>query len=307
MSNYLKQERAFETAINRGIGHFRSGELDHAVSAIQKYIRQPSADHITTVRNALAAWRRLHPKEYGDRGAPIENDLRTELHQQLDKWGVPKAPATTTATAPVVSGTNWSSANVKSWVEARRGELEKHAAFACGDLLHHQPPSSGAIKEPNWNVGYARVANPARRAVVWARYGDKKNYPGLPTQSGMYLGRAWKAHQFSQVHAAVSGGKRGVCTTFAQASAHILTNGRPQGPRIEVVSWSGGHVFVLVNRKGGYVANSAVPDAWINEPEIVIVDTWLGSLGWPPIAYGRGEYRSGMVNNLTCVAERPAS
>jgi len=54
MSNYLTQPNAFEHTIDRGAGHFRSGELDEAVKAIRRYIQEPNPPHITAVRNWLS-------------------------------------------------------------------------------------------------------------------------------------------------------------------------------------------------------------------------------------------------------------
>ena len=304
MSDYLSKLNSFERAIDRGIGHFRSSELDGSVRAINTYIKKPNAPNITAVRNWLAGWKSRNPKEYANRGAPIENDLRAELNQHLDKWGVPKAPTDAPPTGP---GPAWTASNVRAWVESRRAALEKFGAYACGDLKHGQP-KTGGTGEPDWNNGFARIANPAKRKEIWDRYRDAKNYPGVGAQSGILIGRQWKAMQFSGIYQAVTTGKRGVCTTFAQAAAHVLTSALPHGPRVEVVSWGGGgagHVFVLVNRAGGYLGDK-VPDAWVNEADIVIVDPWRASLGWQTISYGKSQYRSGMVNGLACVGEKPA-
>jgi len=304
MSDYLTQANSFEHVIDRGAGRFRSGELDEAVKAIRRYIKQPSAKHIASVRNWLAAWKHHNPKEFADRGAPIQDELRAELHHHLDNWHVPKAPGTTgTGTAPVAAS---NAGNVKQWIEQRRGALETLGSYACGDLMH--PPGSQVPGKINWEKGFATIANPLQRDAIWKRYCDQVNYRGMGAQHGMLSGKTWKGQQFAGVYSAVTGGKRGVCTTFGQAAAHVLTKGIPSGPRVEVVTWgnqSTGHVFVLVNRKGGYSGNN-VPDSWVKEKDVVIVDPWRGSLGWQTISFGITQYRSGMVAGLMCVGEKPA-
>ncbi|MGH9419580.1 MAG: hypothetical protein ACRD3J_06375, partial [Thermoanaerobaculia bacterium] len=85
-----------------------------------------------------------------------------------------------------------------------------------------------------------------------------------------------------------------ICTEFAFASAHVLTNGRVGGPTVEVVSWSGGgssaHVYVLVGRTPGRVGTKLTArSTW--GAGCVVVDVWLAALGHK-VAYwtGNNEY-----------------
>lgn len=322
MSTYLSVDKSFERAIARGAGHFRSAELDTAVRTIAAFIKSKNAQTITAVRNALGNWRDRNPKEYADRGQPIESDLRTELHAQLDFFKVPKAaPSTATvSSAPVNANAAWSLKDVTVWIQALRADLERLGSYACGDLLHGQPKidrygkpvTYDPHKGPDWTQGFARVANPSQHTQVLQRYNDKKNYPGSTNEmlTPMLIGRGWKAGVCKGFFDAVSTGKRGVCTSFGQAAGHVLTHGRQHGPRVELVSWGGnrvGHVYVLVNRSGGYVGQgNAVPDDWVSQPQLVVVDAWLGSLGWPVIYIGGPNYRSSMRTGLLCTGEKPA-
>ncbi|HEX5420345.1 MAG TPA: hypothetical protein VFY39_10125 [Gammaproteobacteria bacterium] len=297
MNKYFTDRSAFEAAIRRGAGHFRSSELDAAVSAIKKYVDRPSAENIKRVRDCLAAWKTRNPKEFQNRGAPIEDDLRAQLYRLLDQWKVPKQAA---------GGTG--AINVKQWMEQRRAGIETLSTYACSDLTHGQPktynPKSGA--EPDWNRGFAKLAVPSKRAEIWKRYTTAKAHP---TQIVVPRGREWLSWLYKGNYTSVTRGRCGVCTTFAQSAAHLLTSGIEHGPRVEIVSWgdsSTGHVFVLVNRQGGYQANNRVPDDWKQESNVVVVDAWLGSLGCPPIAFGGPNYRSGMVQGLICCGEKPA-
>jgi hypothetical protein len=311
MSTYLTVRKAFETTINRGAFSSRSSELKTLVAAVDAFIGRMDKQTIAAVRDAFYRWRDRNPKEYADRGAPIEGDLKTELRDMLRHFAVPMLPpGVAEEDEAEASGPSMSLKEVTAWIQPLRARLEAFAGYACGDLLHGQPKgvTYDPVKGPDWNQGFAALAQPGKRAEIFARYNDKVRYPGSTSImiTPMLIGRDWKPMVCSGFHSAVTGGKRGVCTSFGQAAAHVLTAGLKHGPRVELVSWGGssvGHVFVLVNRAGGYMGNR-IPDSWVHEPAVVVVDTWLGSLGHGVISIGPANYRSSMRTGLTCTGEK---
>jgi len=111
---------------------------------------------------------------------------------------------------------------------------------------------------------------------------------------------------YNMVYQKVTQERAGICTQFAKAAAHVLTSGRANGPRVEIVAFDN-HVYVLVGRSGGYKGHLLSSD-WVQDAGVVIVDPWAGSLGHPTVYENYASYPlKGMVNPLKIVAERPAS
>lgn len=292
----------FENAINRGVGHFRSGELDAAVSAIKQYIKSPSAEHIKNVRNRLAAWRKFHPKEFANRGQPIYDPLKAELTTECKRWGVPSEP---TDVAPL----NASTKDPRAWVAAVRPQLDKLGGYACADA-YFGCVYTKATDSYDYNTGFARCIPVAKRAHVEKLYREMKARGAGATTPGdaMHKGDgSWKGDNYARVYQTVTGARAGICTQFAKAAAHVLTANRPRGPRVEIVAYRN-HVYVLVGRTGGYSQGNVVPPSWTSDRGLVIVDAWAGSLGNPTVYENYASYTlKGMVNPIVLVAERPAS
>ncbi|HEY6514251.1 MAG TPA: hypothetical protein VI032_19900 [Burkholderiaceae bacterium] len=291
----------FERAINRGIGHFRSSELDAAVAAIHGYIKSPSADNVKNVRDRLAAWERHHPKEYANRGQPIHDALKAELKKECSRWHVPAEPG---SIAPAAK-----SSDPRTWVGEVRQQLDKLGSYACADA-YFGCEYDKATDKYNYNTGFARCIPASKRAQVEKLYRDMKKRGAGATTPGdaMYTpGGSWKGHNYGLVYQTVTGARAGICTQFAKAAAHVLTATRPKGPRVEIVAYKN-HVYVLVGRSGGYSQGHVVPSSWTSDPRLVIVDAWAGSLGNPTVYETYASYPlKGMVNPIVLVAERPAS
>ncbi len=84
-----KKNRAFEKAINRRVG-VRSGNLDAAVTAVNRYVDSPSRTACEHVRNAIVHWMKGDPKEWANRGEPLWREgLASELRAACRKWGAP--------------------------------------------------------------------------------------------------------------------------------------------------------------------------------------------------------------------------
>jgi len=293
----------FERTIDRGIGHFRSDELARAVTAIHAYITRPSADGIQAVRNALAAWRNRHPKEFADRGQPVYGPLKTELASECKRWGVPsEAPGDNLAAAVT------STKGTRGWVNAVRPALDKLGSYACADA-YLGTTYNKATDKYDYNTGFARCIPVAKRPQVEKLYREMKARGAGTANPGdaMYTpGRDWKPMNYNMVYQKVAQERAGICTQFAKAAAHVLTSGRANGPRVEIVAFDN-HVYVLVGRSGGYKGHLLGTD-WVQDAGVVIVDPWAGSLGHPTVYENYASYPlKGMVNPLKIVAERPAS
>jgi hypothetical protein len=91
LSNYLIDVHAFETAINRGKLSSRSARLDQVVGAVKLYCTHATEPHLEDVIWKFQAWKHDDPKEFKDRGAPLERDFMAEIDAGLSRF--PNAPA----------------------------------------------------------------------------------------------------------------------------------------------------------------------------------------------------------------------
>jgi hypothetical protein len=91
LSNYLSDVHAFETAINRGKLSTRSSRLDRVVGAVKLHCTHQTEPHIEDVIWKFQEWKHDDPKEFKDRGAPLEQDFMAEVAAALDRF--PDAPA----------------------------------------------------------------------------------------------------------------------------------------------------------------------------------------------------------------------
>ena len=292
---YLSRAGEFEERIKRGWTSIRSGELDDAVRAINNYIKKPSAENIRQVNNLLAAWRRDRGQEFSRRGHPIENQLRAELHQHLNFWGVHGGVALAVAPPAAVH------VNALEWVRAKTHQLKALAQRPCSDASQYQDWIAAGHQDEVLNL-----------RQQWL---DSNHPPGLsmPTKP---TGSRWDSNHYKLVYYDVMGeamghGRMGRgagwCATFAMAAAYVLTLGRLQGPRVEIVTHQA-HTYVLVNRRGDYGANFSIPDDWRQENGVIIVDVWLGALCNEIIYQGTAAYpQPQLLTPISVVSERPAT
>jgi hypothetical protein len=324
----------FEKAINRGAGHFRSSELDSAVSAIHHYIRKPSQEQLVRVSRWLHTWRRRDPKEFGNRcPADMQLALRQEIaHIATSVYGMQASDvlsslptqatgATDTHTsahdiAPVSTAPSFTS-HAWKWVNDRKHRLDPMADYACGDALYGAtksgPPDSRGRQV--WTGGFSGCINqnPAvyykvvERALAFNNKSSGGALSGGQGMGGAMVSNKWSAPNVAMAAKLLQSRQGGVCSEFGKAAAHHLTEGRltQPHPRVEIVAYKN-HVFVLVGRKGGLV-NGRVPDSWIHEPELVIVDAWAGSLGYDIVYQSINNYPLDMIRNLSIVMALDAS
>lgn len=88
MSNYLSESNAFENAISRGMGSYRSSELKTLLQAIAQYIPSRTNPKIAAVQVAWGEWKEQDPKEFANRGITLARDFEQELKAACEWLGV---------------------------------------------------------------------------------------------------------------------------------------------------------------------------------------------------------------------------
>jgi hypothetical protein len=88
MSNYLRDSKAFEKAIDRGVTSYRSSELTALTKAVKGYAGGKTRAGIENVRDCWNAWREKDPKEFADRGVTLGKDFEQELQADCEWLGV---------------------------------------------------------------------------------------------------------------------------------------------------------------------------------------------------------------------------
>jgi hypothetical protein len=302
----------FKNAVSRTFG-YQTGPMKAAILAVANFQRIPNAMQLRFLEVALAEWQRTNPVEFNNRMSNIRDAFNAEMAVQR--------VALTPAPAP---------ANNMNWVAAVSGRLDEFKQYAVGDIL-----------------AFILNSVPASRQDCLARYSDFAHADPEPARlgprvGGVMFGTAWNANRARMMdayvtyaaqrnvlytpsadigHTPATGAgpvrilSRGcaVCTEFAFAAAHVLTDGRPGGPRVEVVSWAGhaqaAHCYVLVGRHGpAPVRNRLLPGTPANwGADCVIVDAWLAALGHK-VAYrlNAGDYpEPGFLNPVSIVMAQP--
>jgi hypothetical protein len=256
----------------------------------------PNIHQFRSLNEALESWRRTNPNEYRNRLSGIQPQFDNELAHEAALYA-PAAPN-----------------NNMAWVRAVSPQLEVFKQYAVGDILAYRgnanlgtlqeclaryldfaqspvPPARRSPAKPSpLQLGVQWNANRARMFWEFTAYTNPRGVRYTPGTGGPMsnptIDPAGPARTVALGCA--------VCTEFAFSAAHVLTHGRNGGPRVEVVSWSGGgsaaHVYVLVGRTPGRTGMKLTPrSTW--GPACIVVDAWLGALGHK-IAYwaGNNEY-----------------
>jgi len=74
--SFLDNANEYNSRINRRIKHFRSNRLDAVGQSIKNYVALQNGNCLGAVENAVENWRKQDPREYADRGSPLEKQLR---------------------------------------------------------------------------------------------------------------------------------------------------------------------------------------------------------------------------------------
>jgi hypothetical protein len=237
----------------------------------------------------------------GKCGNPNDSRLlkyKPAIESLVNAWGttrtyVPGAPGPASS-----SSGGWTKKSVKAWIDAVKSQLDAFKTMAVLDAQAY----SGDINPPRKNEVLARAKKFDAGGAVGSTMGDAFLLASAD--------RSWNADSLASVHKTVTAHGRGVCTSFARAAAHVLTDGRARGPRVELVSYQNptrshvAHVFVIVGRQGG-AAQVSQTGTWGNAAWIV--DAWIGAMGYD-VVYDVATFpKPGYLQNLTVLMERPAS
>lgn len=213
--------------------------------------------------------------------------------------------------SPVLDEEGDSDVSPSEFVAEVREALEKFKEYASADVFMNTEYLDKEKTQPNWKTGFASCVNPKVREAVHERFLNYKKVPFgtypqnyVAVSSSPKPGSEWQPEACAFAFKVVSKIKAGVCTQFALATAHVLTNGRKSGPRVEIVAYDN-HVYVLVGRKGE-VKNNKIPNDWHKQSDIVIVDGWAGAMGYPVIYQGLKNYPYGMIKDLDFIAAWPS-
>jgi hypothetical protein len=283
----------FRDAVHRVAG-FQTSALKAMIKAVADYQTIPNLHQFRSLEAAHDAWRANEPNEYRNRMSRIQGQFDAELEAHAMRY-------------PRVNHT-------LQWVEAVSNQLNEFKSYAVGDILQFRgnayrptlqaclaryvdghPPRGSEQPLPirsgfkpfslgldiNWNP------NTARAYAMYARY--------VNTRVVQYADGVGDDLPVVGPGAPLSVQSRGsaICTEFAYAAAHVLTDGRAGGPSVEVVGWRGGpqmaHFYVLVGRTPGNV-NRRLPPPVQWGPGCVIVDPWLAALGHNEVIYQVASY-----------------
>lgn len=182
----------FEKKIARGALHTRSRELKDALEAVRKYWNNASAQNIQTVSKRLHKWKMTNPKEFADRGKPIETQLRAELKEEYARWGLTYGLGTDTEPAqPFLAnkeGAPIHPNNISTYYyyhacnyEALRGIKETgldpgHGGRGgAGDVLVQQGNMQGGGHFNARSVGVVHGTTATHTAVFYALLKDQKD------------------------------------------------------------------------------------------------------------------------------------
>lgn len=282
----------FRDAVYRVMG-YQTTEMKNAVKAVAEYQALPNVHQFRSLKEALDAWQGAHPNEYRNRLSTIQPQFDTELGQHANLY-TPAAPN-----------------NNMAWVKEVSHLLEPFKQYAVGDILAYRgnaaigslqaslaryldfaqsqpaPTRRSEMKPSPLQLGVAWNANRARMFYDFTAYAAPRTVRynparGLPTDNPTLAPGGVATTQSLGC---------AICTEFAFSAAHALTHGRAPGPKVEVVSWSGGgsaaHVYVLVGRTPGRVRTRlSARSTW--GAGCVVVDVWLAALGHK-VAYWAGD------------------
>lgn len=272
----------------------RSQDYRRMTAAVRQYLAVPSAANLRSVVYTLANWRASHPGDFQARCGAIWARVHGQLQLEVLRWGEFIECFDEIAALPTM-------AQALAWaqhVDTAAG-LQQFGTYACLDAttfhtcINGDQTAGGPVRtrEAAWNAGH------------FAPFGTNPAMALIPAVRSWAPGRL--TVNYNRIRG--PGGRGAVCTTFGYMAAHVLTTGRPNGPRVELVSYPrglGSHVFVLVGRQGGLTAAGRIPNEW----EAVVVDAWAAALGHPCIYANRAAFVfRGMTQNLQLVMQRPAA
>jgi hypothetical protein len=300
----------FKSSASKHLG-WKSSELTTLITAVEAYQRSATALTLQTVFTSLVNWFRSNPKEMlpTNRGSRAR-ELLLEVIQE----------AGARAFNVDIRNATWQP-SADTLIQAVLVQLNECKDFVCSDAAQFD----GDI---NPNI------SPFHRARILQRAQAQGQATGLAEIPR--VGRVrddWNPDSVRRAHQAVYERRAGECTSFAKAAAHLLSTvaTHPFKPRIEVLAFRQhqlrprfnrdgsplmirkpghdapvqavtsitiSHVFCVVGRRGVALTPSS---HW--NPEVRIVDCWLGSLGYDCVFTASSYPKQGYFTSLEVVMD----
>ena len=139
---YLNVAGEYERVIQRGIFSHRSNRLDAVLAAIDRYIKDPSGDHLRSIETTFNEWKSKDPKEFADRGQNTEGLLRSEIREISGFWHL---------SIPIVDPDAHPTYQPGLWNDGGMIQLSTNCyAYACNDPFDHplqEKPQPGQLAE----------------------------------------------------------------------------------------------------------------------------------------------------------------
>ncbi|MGN4980728.1 hypothetical protein ACTFBY_04635 [Aeromonas dhakensis] len=252
----------FEQSVQRGIGHFQSGDLKSVIHALRQLQTTPDAGRAQRVQDAIQHWEQHHPKEVAARGARL-----TELKQALAEQGAfarPQQQATR-----VVGG------GAQALLQRSMAGLEKLGSYACTDAQTFVQPSNPSYQKIIGKLN-AFGQDPQRLAAN-QRANNSANMAAIQITRHK---QPISLRTMENIAKAVDEAKAGCCSTLAySAAAELLRHNSDQ--RIEVLAHRGAqghsqtHCFVVIGRAEG--SELSKPQSW--GPNAKVIDPWAATIG----------------------------
>lgn len=129
--HYLTVAGKFDEAVARGGLSFRSERLKALSQAIDQYVQRRSRPNLQWVQLRLDNWKQQDPKEFADRGRPIEPQLRDEIKQHFISFGGREIPVVDPDSHPIYEPHRWNDGYVIQF-------STNCYAYACNDPDRHR-------------------------------------------------------------------------------------------------------------------------------------------------------------------------
>ena len=190
--------------------------------------------------------------------------------------------------------------------DAELAQYATQARFACGDAGQF----SQVISNDSDYYYLNQVLNRVYRAEADTKRAPKAKAAQEASPGDISeLSAADYVSSARKVYTNTNEARSGICTTFAWTAAYPLLDrmlkrqtkkdlGAQGLQRVEVVAYTN-HIFVIVNREGDALEiNEELPPPGDWNDDVIQVDLWLGTLGWPWIYSGKSGDNEGFLEPL---------
>jgi hypothetical protein len=146
----------YESRINRGFLSFRSKRLDAVIQAIDLFCSGKTEQRLRAIEKAVETWRHEDPKEYTNRGMPVQRELEEAIRRAgAVWWGWGRIRLVDKSSNPRYEPRLWND----------RGRIMYSTncyAYACNDPFHHAygdkpQPGTHMLRRVNPHMTHAHV------------------------------------------------------------------------------------------------------------------------------------------------------